>query len=122
VLAAGAFIGRDHPTRGTAEVLVDDDDTRFLRSERFETDNGPNLRVCLVNSSTGDVSDYVSLGGLNDNIEGQAGQGVQFRMASYSPTDRGEGPISRRDDRRQPCKHRRTTRALLSGYSLRLIA
>ncbi len=71
VFASGEFISRDHPTSGTAEVLGDSDGSRFLRFEQFETDNGPDLKVYLVNSSTGDVSDYVSLGGLKGNIGDQ---------------------------------------------------
>lgn len=70
-LAAGDFVSRDHPTSGTATVIGGADGNRFLRFEQFETDNGPDLKVYLVNSSTGDVSDYVSLGGLKGNIGDQ---------------------------------------------------
>ena len=45
--------------------------SRFLRLEQFETDNGPDLKVYLVNSATGDVSDFVSLGDLKGNIGDQ---------------------------------------------------
>ena len=35
-----------------------------MRFEDFTTDNGPDLNVYLVNSSTGDVSDFVDLGDI----------------------------------------------------------
>ena len=57
-----------HPTAGEAVVLGNGTGQRFLRFENFETDNGPDLNVYLVNSSTGDVSDYVDLGDLKGNI------------------------------------------------------
>ena len=71
VFATGNFVGRDHPTSGAVAGLGADDGSRFLRFEQFETDNGPDLKVYLVNSSTGDVSDYVNLGDLKGNIGDQ---------------------------------------------------
>jgi hypothetical protein len=52
-------------------VLGDGSDQRFLRFEDFETSNGPDLNVYLVNSSTGDVTDVVDLGDLRGNIGSQ---------------------------------------------------
>jgi len=69
--ATGTFISLDHDTSGTAVVLGDGSGQRFLRFENFETDNGPDLKVYLVNSSTGDVSDYIDLGELKGNIGDQ---------------------------------------------------
>ena len=69
--AMGTFISLDHDTSGTAAVLGDGSGQRFLRFENFETDNGPDLKVYLVNSSTGDVSDYIDLGELKGNIGDQ---------------------------------------------------
>jgi hypothetical protein len=65
---SGTFESDAHPTSGTAVVLGNGTDQRFLRFENFETDNGPDLNVYLVNSSTGDVSDFVDLGDLKGNI------------------------------------------------------
>lgn len=64
----GEFVADAHPTSGRALVLGNGTDQRFLRFEDFGTDNGPDLNVYLVNSSTGDVSDYVDLGDLKGNI------------------------------------------------------
>ena len=67
----GTFVGRDHPTSGTAIVLGDGSGQRFLRFEEFETDNGPDLNVYLVNSSAGGVDDFIDLGNLKGNIGDQ---------------------------------------------------
>jgi hypothetical protein len=64
----GTFVGRDHPTSGSAIVLGDTSGQRFLRFESFETDNGPDLNVYLVNSSAGGVNDFVDLGDLKGNV------------------------------------------------------
>lgn len=66
-----AALSRNHPTSGIAIVLGQDTGQRFLRLEQFDTDNGPDLKVYLVNSSAGGVSDYVSLGALKGNIGDQ---------------------------------------------------
>lgn len=65
---AGTFVSEAHPTSGEAVVLGNGTGQRFLRFENFETDNGPDLNVYLVNSSTGDVSDYIDLGDLKGNV------------------------------------------------------
>jgi hypothetical protein len=67
----GTFVGKAHPTDGSASVLGDGSGQRFVRFENFATDNGPDLNVYLVNSSTGDVSDYIDLGDLKGNIGDQ---------------------------------------------------
>lgn len=67
--AAGDFSGSGrYSTGGQAVVLGNGTGQRFLRFENFETSNGPDLNVYLVNSSTGDVSDFVDLGDLKGNI------------------------------------------------------
>lgn len=68
---AGSFVSRNHETSGRALVLGDGSGQRFLRFEEFATDNGPDLNVYLVDSSTGDVSDFVDLGNLKGNIGDQ---------------------------------------------------
>ena len=70
--AMGTFesLGR-YRTVGTALILGDGSEQRFLRFEDFETSNGPDLNVYLVNSSTGDVSDFIDLGDLRGNIGNQ---------------------------------------------------
>lgn len=67
----GTFVSDAHPTSGDALVLGNGTGQRFLRFENFATDNGPDLNVYLVNSSTGDVSDYIDLGDLTGNIGDQ---------------------------------------------------
>jgi hypothetical protein len=67
----GAFVSRNHPTSGDALVLGNGTGQRFLRFQMFETDNGPDLNVYLVNSSAGGVTDYVDLGDLKGNIGDQ---------------------------------------------------
>lgn len=68
----GAFMDESrYSTSGQVVVLGNGTEQRFLRFEDFATDNGPDLNVYLVNSSTGDVSDYVDLGDLKGNIGDQ---------------------------------------------------
>jgi hypothetical protein len=67
----GTFVDKAHPTDGSAAVLGNGSGQRFVRFENFETDNGPDLNVYLVNSSTGDVSDSIDLGDLKGNIGDQ---------------------------------------------------
>jgi hypothetical protein len=65
----GDFVDESrYTTSGQAVVLGNGTGQRFLRFEEFATDNGPDLNVYLVNSSTGDVSDYIDLGDLRGNI------------------------------------------------------
>ena len=66
--ASGVFTSAAHPTSGDVVVLGNGTGQRFLRFENFETDNGPDLNVYLVNGSTGDVSDYIDLGDLKGNV------------------------------------------------------
>lgn len=65
---AGDFQADAHPTSGRAVVLGNGTDQRFLRFEEFETDNGPDLNVYLVNSSADGTTDFVDLGDLKGNI------------------------------------------------------
>jgi hypothetical protein len=76
-LAEGGFVplGR-YSGEGTAVVLNDGSDQRFLRFENFSTDNGPDLRVYLTASdANGDPGafddDFVDLGVLKGNIGDQ---------------------------------------------------
>jgi hypothetical protein len=76
-LAEGGFVplGR-YRGEGTAVVLNDGSDQRFLRFENFSTDNGPDLRVYLSASdangdSGGFDDDFVDLGVLKGNIGDQ---------------------------------------------------
>ncbi len=75
-LAQGQFGDRAHPTEGTALVLTDGSEQRFLRFEDFETDNGPDLNVYLSTASPdapdGDFDDdFIDLGNLSGNIGNQ---------------------------------------------------
>ena len=76
-LAEGSFIPRGrYSGEGRAVVLNDGSEQRFVRFENFSTDNGPDLRVYLSNSSAeGDSGsfddDFVDLGELRGNIGDQ---------------------------------------------------
>ena len=76
-LASGDFIPRGrYSGEGTAVVLNDGTDQRFVRFENFSTDNGPDLRVYLTASdANGDSGafddDFVDLGVLKGNIGDQ---------------------------------------------------
>lgn len=68
----GSFMGESrYSTEGRAVVLGNGTGQRFLRFEDFETNNGPDLNVYLVNSSDDGVSDFVDLGDLKGNIGDQ---------------------------------------------------
>ncbi len=75
-LVEGVFIDRNHPTEGTAVVLNDGTQQRFLRFEDFATDNGPDLNVYL-SAAAADApegaldDDFVDLGDLKGNIGAQ---------------------------------------------------
>jgi hypothetical protein len=76
-LAEGSFVplGR-YSGEGTARVLNDGSEQRFLRLENFATDNGPDLNVYLVASdASADADtfddDVVDLGNLKGNIGDQ---------------------------------------------------
>ncbi len=76
-LAEGTFIPRGrYSGEGTALVLNDGSEQRFLRFENFSTDNGPDLRVYLsASSADGDSGafddDFIDLGVLKGNIGDQ---------------------------------------------------
>jgi len=62
------FSGESRYTiEGTASVLNDGSEQRFLRFENFTSDNGPDLKVYLRAES----GDFVSLGELKGNIGDQ---------------------------------------------------
>jgi hypothetical protein len=72
----GTFIDRSHPTRGTAKVITDGSEQRFLRFENFRTDNGPDLNVYLSTAApdgpAGDFDeDFIDLGDLKGNVGDQ---------------------------------------------------
>jgi hypothetical protein len=76
-LAQGTFIplGR-YSGEGTAIVLNDGSEQRFVRFENFSTDNGPDLRVYLSASDANADSaafddDFIDLGVLKGNIGDQ---------------------------------------------------
>jgi hypothetical protein len=76
VLARGAFQSYEHSTTGSADVLRLADGSRYLRFERFETSNGPDVRVYLSAAPAGGDGDafddeYVELGELKGNIGSQ---------------------------------------------------
>ena len=67
-LFSASFTGESQYTiEGTADVLNDGTEQRFLRFEGFESSNGPDLKVYLRAES----GDFVSLGDLKGNIGDQ---------------------------------------------------
>lgn len=71
VLVEGSFVGRAHPTSGTAKVITDGT-RRFLRFEGFESDNGPDLNVYVATGPPdGSPEDFIDLGDLKGNIGDQ---------------------------------------------------
>ena len=68
VLKTGEFKGADffHQAKGTAQIIQNGDQT-FLRFEKFEVTNGPDLRVYLT--SDGDVKNGIHL----DKLKGSTG-------------------------------------------------
>lgn len=71
-LAEGPFRSLEHKTTGVARVLRLDDGRRVLRFERFDTSNGPDLRVYLSKARPDGPwgafdDDYVELGKLKGN-------------------------------------------------------
>ena len=70
-LVEGSFVGRAHPTSGTAKIITDGT-RRFLRFEGFQTDNGPDLNVYLATGPpNGSPGDFIDLGDLKGNIGDQ---------------------------------------------------
>ena len=70
-LVEGSFVGRAHPTSGTAKIITDGTQ-RFLRLEGFETDNGPDLNVYIATGPPdGSPGDFRDLGDLKGNIGDQ---------------------------------------------------
>ena len=74
-LFEGSFGPRSHPGEGTAKVLNDGTEQRFLRFENFATDNGPDLNVYLTTadaaadaSEFGASGQFVDLGDLKGNV------------------------------------------------------
>jgi len=76
-VAQGSFIPRGrYSGEGTALVLNDGSEQRFLRFENFSTDNGPDLNVYLTTSDANADGgtfddDFVDLGNLKGNIGDQ---------------------------------------------------
>ena len=68
-LASGSFTGvNDYSVAGTASVLNDGTERRFLTLSEFASDNGPDLKVYLRAAD----GSFVSLGDLTGNIGDQA--------------------------------------------------
>lgn len=52
MLTKGNFMRSSHATSGTARIVKDSNDRRFLVFENFSTDNGPDLRVRLSKNTS----------------------------------------------------------------------
>jgi Electron transfer DM13 len=74
LLSRGRFESLEHETTGVAQVIDVPGGRRFLTLTRFETDNGPDLRVYLSTADANQDSageDFVDLGGLKGNVGDQ---------------------------------------------------
>ena len=73
LLARGRFESLEHSSRGVAQIIEVRGNRRVLTLTRFETDNGPDLRVYITTADANQDSagDYVDLGGLKGNIGNQ---------------------------------------------------
>jgi hypothetical protein len=75
-LSEGAFRSYEHTSAGRARVIALADGRRYVRFERFETSNGPALKVYLsaapASGPSGSFDDrFVDLGDLKGNIGSQ---------------------------------------------------
>ncbi len=76
IAAQGEFMGADsfHQGSGTATIFQQGENS-VLRFENFESTNGPDLHVLLVENVSGtssaELGDYVDLGSLKGNIGNQ---------------------------------------------------
>jgi hypothetical protein len=74
LLRRGRFGSLGHETMGVAQVIDVRGERRVLTLTRFETDNGPDLRVYLSTADANQDSageDFVDLGGLKGNVGDQ---------------------------------------------------
>jgi hypothetical protein len=74
LLSRGRFESLEHETMGVAQVIDVRGKRRVLTLTRFETDNGPDLRVYLSTADANQDSageDFVDLGGLKGNVGDQ---------------------------------------------------
>jgi Electron transfer DM13 len=74
LLSRGRFESLEHETTGVAQAIEVPGGRRFLTLTRFETDNGPDLRVYLSTADANQDSageDFVDLGGLKGNVSDQ---------------------------------------------------
>lgn len=72
VVAQGQFMDADsfHQGSGTA-TIYQQGEQRVLRFEDFESTNGPDLHVLLVENTSGDMGAYIDLGSLKGNVGSQ---------------------------------------------------
>jgi Electron transfer DM13 len=74
LLSRGRFESLEHETTGVAQVIDVRGGRRVVTLTRFETDNGPDLRVYLSTADANQDSagdDFVDLGGLKGNVGDQ---------------------------------------------------
>ena len=62
MLTKGNFMRSSHSTSGTARIVKDSANRRFLVFENFSTDNGPDLRVWLSKNTS--AAQYQEVGKL----------------------------------------------------------
>ena len=75
-LANGTFISLDHPTAGDVKIIETATGDRFVRFENFATDNGPDVKVWITDTSATDAAaakdgTWVDLGAIKGNLGNQ---------------------------------------------------
>lgn len=73
IIKSGSFVGAEHPTSGTAKIVMEQGKRYLEFNSAFKTDAGPDLYVLLHRSSkpeSYDAKNYVSLGRLT-KVNGQ---------------------------------------------------
>jgi|TARA_B100001971_G_C18148997_1_gene514736 hypothetical protein len=62
IISEGAFVESAHHVNGKALIIEEEDGSKILRFEDFDTINGPNLHIYLSNSLGND--DFIDLGNI----------------------------------------------------------
>jgi hypothetical protein len=70
LLASGTFTSDAHETTGKVH-LYEDGDNKFVRLSNFETSNGPDVHVVLVEGKEPGSANSIDLGALKGNIGDQ---------------------------------------------------
>lgn len=76
LLAEGDFVPKEHDVKGKA-LLIEDNGTKILRFENFETINGPDLNIYLASDfSNKDIVDLGNIKATKGNVNYEIPAGV----------------------------------------------